>query len=559
MALKTLMLKHKLDSLRASLAALAEKDTEFATREAEIENAIAEAATEDEQTAVDAAIEQFDADKDAHNQEKEKLSAGISELEAQLNEAEQQQTPPPTIGERTKNTQKKERETHMNIEQRYREFTGEQRAAFVAREDVHDFLERFRALGNQTRGVTGADLTIPDTMLGLIRSEVASGSKLLRFVRVVNVSGIARQNIMGTIPEAIWTEMCAKINELEFGFNQVTVDGYKVGGYIAICNATLEDSDANLVGEIISMIGAAIAKALDKAILFGTGTKMPTGIATRLAQAAKPTTWNERAPEWTDLRITNLLKLSANTTSGVEFFAELIQALAIAKPVYSSEGLFWVMNRKTHLDLITKALTFNASGALVAGASNTMPIIGGTIVEFEDDEIADHEIIGGFGGNYLLSQRHGVTFGQSEHVYFLEEQTVFKGTARYDGTPLAGEAFVIVNYANVAPTTTNTFPIDYANTDMNLLGITAAAGTTTGNTVLTITGAVGSNPTYKYKAKATADGIEVGDTVNTTWKSLTSGTTQVSATAGTMIAVVELDAAGRVVSVGEVASVPHTA
>ena len=38
------------------------------------------------------------------------------------------------------------------------------------------------------------------------------------------------------------------------------------------------------------------------------------------------------------------------------------------------------MNRKTHMDILARALAFNASGALVAGMQNTMPVIGGPIV-----------------------------------------------------------------------------------------------------------------------------------------------------------------------------------
>ena len=60
-------------------------------------------------------------------------------------------------------------------------------------------------------------------------------------VRLRTVSGESRQNIMGDMPEAVWTEACASLNELSFGFSQTEVDGYKVGGIIYICAATLED------------------------------------------------------------------------------------------------------------------------------------------------------------------------------------------------------------------------------------------------------------------------------------------------------------------------------
>jgi len=40
---------------------------------------------------------------------------------------------------------------------------------------------------------------------------------------------------------------------------------------------------------------------------------------------------------------------------------------------------------------------------------------------------------------------------------------VFKGTARYDGQPVFGEGFVIVNINNETPTTSASFAVDSAN------------------------------------------------------------------------------------------------
>lgn len=554
MALKVLMLRHKLDKLRAAHAELEERDAEFTQRESELAASIDEASSEEEQTAVDAAIDQYEEDKDAHEAEKERLATEISDLEAQLAAEEKNQTPPPADPEANK-TRKEERKG-MEYITRFKDMTHEQRTLFVEREDMRDFLSRVRSMGAQNRAVTGADLTIPEVMLGLIRAEVAENSKLLKYVRVANVSGTTRQPIMGSIPEAIWTEMCGKLNELALRFNQVTVDAYKVGGFVAICNAALEDSDINLAAEILSVISAAIAKALDKAILFGSGTKMPIGIATRLAQTAAPDSWDPQMGDWTDLHESNIRKIDKAAANGVDFFAALVTELSIAKPKYSSEGLFWVMNRKTHIALKTKMLSFNAAGALVAG-EDKFPIVGGDIIEFEDEDIADNEIIGGYGANYLLAQREGATFGQSEHARFLEEQTVFKGTARYDGMPVAGEAFVVVNYSNIAPTTGGTFERDYANDTLNQLTVTAAAGAAAGATVLTVgnTLAEGS-AVLKYKVKATAENIKMGDTLKNGWSDLTSGTTQITAAAGVNIAVVELDDNNRVVSVGQVIAVP---
>lgn len=162
----------------------------------------------------------------------------------------------------------------MNTRKKFFGMNAQERDAFFASEAVKDFLQRTRDMAMQKRTVTGADLTIPTVVLELIRENIESYSKLVSRVRLRSVSGRGRQNVMGAMPEA-----CASLNELDFGFSQTEVDGYKVGGVIYICIATLEDSDYDLASEIITVLGASIGIAVDKAILYGTGVKMPQGIA----------------------------------------------------------------------------------------------------------------------------------------------------------------------------------------------------------------------------------------------------------------------------------------
>ena len=567
--LKALMLRRRIDLKKKDLAALREKLDGFKTRESELTQAIEEVETEEQRTAVEEEIAAFEQERDQAQESADQLEQEISELESELQaeEAAQNTNPPADAGnadsesagtndgaaeERTEN---RGGENRM-IRRTFARMSQQVRDAFFAREDVKGYLSEIRTAIKEKRAITGAGLTIPDVMLEMIRETVAEKSKLLPFVNLRSVGGKSRQNITGTIPEAVWTEMCAKINELDISFNQIEVDGYKVGAYIPVCNAVLEDSDISLADEIVLAIGVAIAKALDKAILFGKGVKMPVGIVTRLAQTSEPADWDTNGPAWTDLHSTNVKKLNIGSETGVAFFVALIEALGVAAPKYSSDGLFWIMNRKTHIKVMTKALAFNANAALISNTT-LMPVLGGTIVEFEDDEIADNEIIGGFGGNYLMAERAGVKFASSDIPLFLEDQTVFKGTARYDGKPVAGEAFVIVNFANTNPTTEKDFAEDYANDGLNDLTLTAAAGGTAGKTVVTVSGTVAqSNPVLKYKVGKVD--VKAGDKTPAGFESLTSGTTAITAAAGKIITVIELDGSDRVISAGQVVSVPKT-
>ena len=566
MALKRLLAQSKLtaakksaDDHRAARSELDVRRSALEEREATAEAAFGElteestpeerAAVEAEAAAIEAEIAALDTETAAHDAEQERLDGIVTGIETEIAEIDARTT---EVG-RPAETGRKEKRTMFNRKTKFYGMNVEERAAFFAQEEIRSFVGEVRK-GVQNRAVSGATLTIPDIMLELLRDNMEQYSKLLRFVTKKSVGGTARQNIMGAVPEGVWMEAVGALNELDMALNQITVDGYMVGGFIPISNVYLEDSDIALGSEIMDQLGKAIGKGLDRAILFGTGTNMPIGIATRLAQTSQPASWGTNAPTWTDLHTTNVIKLNINSTTGATFYASLIAALGVAKPDYSDGSVFWVVNRKTHISLMTKALAFDAAAALVAGIKNEMPIIGGEIVELE--MLGDNEIIGGFGSLYLLAERAGAKIESSEHVRFLQNQTVFKGYARYDGMPVFGEGFVFVSFDNTEVATTSTFPIDYANTALGILSVTAAAGGTTGKTVLTVTGTEASGTTLAFKLGDNE--VKTGQK-GTGYTALTSGTTQVACSAGEYITVIELDGSGRVIKSGKVVGVPKSA
>lgn len=454
--LKVIMLRKKLSEVTKKLTEAREKAKELATREKELEAAIEEAQTDEEKEAVAHEVEQYEKDKEENDESVRTLEKEVSDTESELAELESKQRqaePAPEARMRGVETVKTTRKKFFGM-------TVQERDAFFARDDVHAFLERVRTLGTQNRAITGAELTIPSVMLELLRENIEEYSKLYKHVRVQSVPGKARQTIQGTIPEAVWTEMNAAINELSLVFNGAEVDGYKVAGYMVINNAVLKDSDVDLASTIITSLGQSIGLALDKAILYGTSKKMPTGVVTRLAQAAKPETYPDTAREWKNLSSSNIVSIAA-AKKGVDLFKEIVIASGNAKGKYSTGNRFWAMNETTKTKLVAEALSFNAAGAIATGMGDTMPIVGGAIETL--DFIPDNVIIGGYGDLYLLAEREGAQITQSEHVKFLEDQTVYKGLARYDGLPVIAEGFVAIGILGTTPTADMTFAEDTAN------------------------------------------------------------------------------------------------
>lgn len=438
MAIKSLMLRRKIDVAKTELEGLRAKDADLKKREDEVLAAIEEAKTEEERKAADEAIENLNSEQETHEQKKSDLEKTIADLEKDLAEEEN----------RAKPVVKHERKVNIDMNRRFRDFNFEERSAFVARAEVKEFLQRVREL----RGVTGTSVLIPDAVVELLREEVQANSKLIAKVNKKKVKGTSRQPVMGTVPEGIWVESTAAVKGLELGFSQVKVDGYKVGGYIAVANSTLEDSDIALANEIVSALGEAIAKALDKAILYGNESSMPLGVVTRLAQTSKPATYPADAPAWEDLHTSNITKFASASMTGEAFFKKLGEVFSSVSAKHAKNTPVWIMNHKTAVTVKTFGINFNAAGAIVSGINGQMPVFGGEIVELEC--VPNNDVIVGFFETYLLSERSGAAITHSEHAQFIEDNTVFKGVARYDGKPADAAAFAATNIANTAVTTT---------------------------------------------------------------------------------------------------------
>lgn len=432
---------------------------ELEKREAEIVKAIEEANTDEERSAVEEAADLFDSDKQTFENDVAETDQQISDIENEVSEMEQElsqiedeqnrSVPPPpekpVVDETSKKTTKKSGGKRTMFKTRaIRQMSVVEREALIAREDTQAFLKQIRSLIAEKRGLSGGEYTISETIMGLINEDVIEYSKLYKHCRVTRLSGKGREIVMGTAPEAFWEEACDPIYELIASMTQVEVDQFKVAGYIPLCNALLEDSDIDLLDEVMSLILQSIGFALDKAIVYGTGVKMPTGVVTAIHDDET-------------VKATNEIKIPTASSSGVDLFKALLEAVGETENKYARGELTWVMSGKTYRRLQAESLSINAAGLIVAAVNGTFPVIGGAmeVLNF----IPAKNIVVGYFELYVLAERKGMTIDQSEHVKFIQDQTVVRGRARYDGKPAIVKAFAVIGFDNTDPTTS----VDFAN------------------------------------------------------------------------------------------------
>lgn len=451
----------QLEELRAN--------TDFEKREAEFAKAIEEVETEDQRSKLEEQINLFEKERKAHEEQVRNLEDQIKGLDEEISKLEEEDQKINQKLEEEEKEKGEEEPTEKVDEPTPKEELRYMRNLFttrqvlenhVKRDDVKAFIQRMKDRIQESRGVKEADILIPQVTLDLLRENLEDYSKLLKYVNLRQVPGKSRQLVFAGIPEAVWTEACGTLNELDFGYSLMELDGYKVGGFVPVCNAVLEDADpVNLYNEILEILAAAIGLAVDKAILYGTGKKMPLGIVTRLAQSSKPSDYSAKQRPWENLGTSNIQKVTK--TKAAEFFADLARASKAAKNKFAKNKMTWVMNESTRNELIARGISISAAGAIVTGINDTMPVLGGDILTY--DFIPDGDIICGYFENYLLAEREGGTFAVSEHVQFIEDNTVFKGTARYDGAPSIAEAFLALNINGAEVTKSLEFAPDKAN------------------------------------------------------------------------------------------------
>ena len=276
MKLRPLVLRHQIGEKTKALTELEAKDADFAEREKTITEAIQTAETQEEREAVEALVNTFDSESDAHENAKNALRGEISAMEAELSTIEAQA---PAAAARPAAENKNERNDFAMIhsinvrelpmgKRAFDALSYEQRRSIVAQDDVKTFLAQLRSFKGVKTAVSGADLLVPEILLDLISENRYRYSKLLNRVRRRNLRGKGKQPVAGVIPPAIWTGRCKKLNNLTLVFNAVELDDFKNAGVIPVCNADLEDSDIDLAAFIVEAISESLGLSDDMAILY---------------------------------------------------------------------------------------------------------------------------------------------------------------------------------------------------------------------------------------------------------------------------------------------------
>lgn len=416
MALKQLILNKKITERSAKITALRADEAKLKDDEKDLESALDEAETDEDVKLVEESADDLEKKIKENADEMAKLEKEKTDLEAQLAEIEDEQPEVKTDDEKEDKKDGEQRKMAKQINTRNAGVMTIRESLQI--EEVRSFYQNLANAMTEKRSLTGAEKVVPLEVIDRIESKLGDYSTLLAEVTVEKIGGTGRAVIAGDIPEAIWFEVGKKaLDELEDKLDGVELDGYGLGGYVAVPNIIIENSLINLASHVEDRLAKAIAKALDKAILKGTGTKQPTGVVVSAPVANKVTSDGTI----TDL-IAKLAKVDTDGTGG-----EVIA----------------VMNRATYYSkIVPKTLAVAANGVLTGSYALPFRVV---LSAYADDNTV---IFGDF-KQFLLAQRSEVRVESSTEVQFTSDNTVFKGVGFYDGKATKAEAFAVVTIKEV--------------------------------------------------------------------------------------------------------------
>jgi len=416
MALKQLMLRKKIEQRKATLNELLAQEESLKLRSEQAEAALEEAEDDEQLAAVEEEANAIEAEQKQLNEKKTALEGEIAELEGEL---EQLNSKVPSNQTRSKQTKQNQRGADMNrLQVRELLKSGE----YYQRSEVVEFYEQFKNL----RAVTGGELTIPEIVVNRIMDIMGDFTTLYPLVDKIQVKGTTRILIDSDTAAATWIEQSGALPAGDVGtITNVDFDGFKVGKVTFVDNYLLQDSIINLDAYVTKKIARAIAKALDLAIIKGTGAanKQPTGIIPSIPVA------NQKSVVADENLLKNLVKNIGLIDTGEDSVGEIVA----------------VMKRSTYYNrLVEYSIQVDSSGNVVGKLPNLKnPDLVGLRVVFNNNMDEDKVLFGDF-SQYTLVERENITIDSSTHVKFSEDQTAFRGKGRFDGKPVKASAFAIV-------------------------------------------------------------------------------------------------------------------
>ena len=295
--------------------------------------------------------------------------------------------------------------------------TAEYRSAFIKRLQGKELNEDEKRSMTSASSSVGA--AIPTKTMDMIIGQLTEKSTLLNDVTVLNIPellSIPKENVTN---DASWVQEDADSTNSDDTLTNIALSAYKLIRTIKITAKVSAMSVDAFETWIVSTMTKKMTKAIENAIINGTGTNQPTGINSGI-------TWVKTAGN-----TQNCIEKASGSTFGYDDF---VDAESLLEEDYLPNAVYY-MNRKT-LAVVRKLKDDNKrplfERAIEDGFRGTL---NGLPVKLSKHVPANTIFVGDLKSGYILNFSAPIEFATSKEAGFMSGATVYRSMALLDGKP----------------------------------------------------------------------------------------------------------------------------
>lgn len=356
---------------------------------------------------------------------------------------------------------------------------------------------------------------VPTPIATEIVKDVIRGSSILRLAKVEQMESEKKKfPVMTEGPGAYWVGETERIQTSKASWIFPEIEAKKLGVIIPVTREKMNDATIDVFGELRPYIAEAFHTTIDAACLFGNDSPFVTNVYDAASNAG---------------HVTNI------SSNGLDL--DVSDAMASVEAAgYDVDGFAAHYGVKNSL---RKLRDTNGNALYVPGVDQNR--LYENPIEFVrnagwDKDRAD--ILGGAWRYAIVGIREGIE-------YTVLTEATLQSVTMADGKPLSLAendmvaikatmrlGFLVIKedaFCAIAPT----------SAELGALTVQSAAGTATGDTKLTVTPALTTGNSYKYKVGDAAVNVEFDKKYSTGWTAW-DGTSDITAATGKVITVIEV-------------------
>lgn len=275
-------------------------------------------------------------------------------------------------------------------------------------------------------------LELPKSIFERVFEDLENNHPLLSEILFQNVTGTTEWIVRtDDVEDAWWGPLCEEIKKkLDSSFKTISTTLYKVSAYVPVCKGMLELGPVWLDKYVRTILAEAISKALEKAIIDGTGKDQPIGMNRKNEDQSGGTHVEKSATKITDL---------TPETIGSKILAPLRKGKTT--PL---DKLLVIVNEEAYYAQLFKFLVVQDKDGIYH--KQDLPF---NCVIIPSAYVPANKMIIGEGKNYFMGIGSELKIDHSDEFRFLDDQRVYLAKQYANGRARKDEDFIVFDISKL--------------------------------------------------------------------------------------------------------------